>query len=276
MFKRAAAFSQGVVEPLRIVSMIYIGALACLAVGATLLSAVGVVPWLSFTVTGWSWGVAPGMALQIGLALLSLALLMYLPGALRVLQLQNEHRKFYMKMEDVTRAYHVAHAADRQGAFNLSSEFDSVRERMLFMMNHPHLSKLEPDVIDAAAQMSHVSRDLASVYSDQNVERARAVLRQRQVEVLELQERIEQARTMTDELQRWQGQVAVEQSVANAQIDKLKEDLTTLMPELLGEKPKAAKKAPAKRKTAKTAEAPKGDDTNVVTMAKKSSAKVAE
>ena len=42
-------------------------------------------------------------------------------------------------MEDIARAYHLCHTADRAGVFTLSSEFDSVRERLAYQRDHPDL-----------------------------------------------------------------------------------------------------------------------------------------
>ncbi|MEM8591611.1 MAG: DNA repair protein, partial [Pseudomonadota bacterium] len=159
-------------------------------------------------------------------------LLFYLPGALKIMQLDHAHRRFALTMEDVARAYHVSHTADREGAFTMSSEFDAVRERMLFLKDHPDLAGLEPDIIDVASQMSVVSHDLAAIYSDEKVDRARSVLRQRQNEIMDLQDRITRARQITDELTRWTNQVEVERAVADTQIAQLAADLEDILPEL--------------------------------------------
>ena len=55
---------------------------------------------------------------------LSTLLLAYMPANWRVLALENSHRSFRMRMEDVTRAYWVAHQGDREGTFETASEFD--------------------------------------------------------------------------------------------------------------------------------------------------------
>ncbi|MFC2968339.1 hypothetical protein [Acidimangrovimonas pyrenivorans] len=70
------------------------------------------------------------------------------------------------------RALARAHGGDREGVFALSSEFDSMRERLTHLRKHPDLSGLEPELLELAAQMSHLSRDLARVYSDEKVARA--------------------------------------------------------------------------------------------------------
>lgn len=221
-----------VARMMRVLAIAYVALLAAIAVVSLALSATGVWPWLQLNVQGWAYGFPAGHAVQIVGAGLGLALLLYLPSALKVAQLDHAHRKFTLRMEDIAKAYQISHQADREGVFTLSSEFDAVRERMAYLRQHPDLARLEPDLLEAAAQMSQVSRDLAETYSDTKVERARAVLRQRQTEVSELQERIDTATAMTEELRRWSTQVAVEESVADQQIEQLCKDLAELLPEL--------------------------------------------
>ena len=86
-------------------------------------------------------------------------------------------------LTDITRAYGAVHAADRGDAFRFSTEFDAVRERLAYLRDHPDLSSLEPALLEVAAQMSHISKELAEVYSDERVNRARSFLEQRQYEV---------------------------------------------------------------------------------------------
>ena len=74
-------------------------------------------------------------------------------------------------MTDVSRAYGAVHAADRSDDFRLSNEFDSVRERPAYLRDHPDLSSLESSVLEVAAQMLHVSNELAEVYSNDRVTR---------------------------------------------------------------------------------------------------------
>ncbi len=47
--------------------------------------------------------------------------------------LENSHRRFSPGMQDVARAHAAAHAADRTGVFQLSSEFDALRERLAYL-----------------------------------------------------------------------------------------------------------------------------------------------
>ncbi|MEM9349918.1 MAG: DNA repair protein [Pseudomonadota bacterium] len=224
--------ARGFAGSLRVLSALYIGLLAGFALISVALASTGQWNWLELQVPGWGLGIAPGALVQICAAGLAVALLFYLPAALKIMQLDHAHRRFQLTMEDVSKAYHISHSADRAGAFSLSSEFDAVRERMMYLRDHPDLAGLEPDVIDVAAQMSVVSRDLAETYSDERVERARAVLRQRQNEILDLQERIAQARKITDDLKRWTNQVEVERAVAEQQITQLTADLEDILPEI--------------------------------------------
>jgi len=85
-----------------------------------------------------------GMYAQIGLTVLAIGLCFYLPSNRRIMQLETSHRRFSIGMQDVARAYAAVHAADRQQTFQLSSEFDAVRERLAYLRDHPDLSTLEP------------------------------------------------------------------------------------------------------------------------------------
>jgi len=224
--------SHGFVGSLRVLAALYLTALALFAVGSIVMATIGVWPWISITVPGWALPVPAGVLLHLCAGGLALSLLFYLPSALKVMQLDHAHRRFEISMEDVAKAYSISHAADRAGAFTMSSEFDAVRERMLFLKEHPDLGSLEPGIIDVAAQMSVVSHERADVYSEEKVARVRTVLRQRQNEIMELQDRLARARKITDELKRWMGQVDVERAIAETQIAQLTADLEDILPEL--------------------------------------------
>merc|ERR1712173_435973 len=101
-----------------------------------------------------------GMYAQLALTVLAVGLCFFLPTNRRVMQLETSHRQFNVGMQDVARAYAAVHAADRAETFQMSSEFDSVRERLAYLRDHPDLATLEPAVLEMAAQMSHVARDL--------------------------------------------------------------------------------------------------------------------
>ena len=102
-----------------------------------------------------------GMYLQIGLTVLAVDLCFFLPSNRRIIQLENSHREYSIGMDDVSRAYGAVHAADRGDTFRISSEFDSVRERLAYLRDHPDLSSLEPAILEVAAQISHISKELA-------------------------------------------------------------------------------------------------------------------
>lgn len=211
-------------------------AFAILALGlltVTLLAAFGLLPWLTLPLTfGETTFAQAGIWVQVGLTVLVFALLAYLPANRQVLALQRSHRNFHLSMEDITRAYAACHAADRAGAFTMSSEFDAVRERISWMRAHPDLRALEPGVIEVAAQMSQLSRDIAQVYSDEKLTRARAFLRQRQEEIDDFAEQLGVARTTVDEIRRWSQQINVEDSVQAQQLTRLENDLLELLPDL--------------------------------------------
>lgn len=205
------------------------------ALGYTLACALGHAPWLEMTATFGGAGYAQaGQVVQIGLTALLLGLWAFLPSNARIMALETSHRRFHVGMEDVARAYRASHAADREGVFNLKSEFDSVRERMAYLRDHPDLSELEPSVLEIASQMSHVSRDLADTYSDRSIARARDFLVQRQQEIEEFNTRLDAAKATAAEMRVWIDRVEMEESVAQAQLDRLQAELSEILPELFG------------------------------------------
>ena len=208
-------------------------AAALFAVTTTILSAFGILPWLSLQ-AGLSTGatIDAGLYVQAGLTALILMLVFYLPSNARMMALENTHRKFTMNMQDVAGAYQVAHAADRSGAFALSSEFDAVKERMAFLRDHPDLQSLEPQVLELAAQMSQISRELADTYSEAKILRARTFLQQRQEEIEQFQHRIEEAQIIQHELRQWTRDIEIEESIAKSQLARLRDELFDLLPEL--------------------------------------------
>lgn len=144
------------------------GALGLL--GATGMAALGYWPWVELRVDVDGQPVEnAGMYLQLALTVLAVGLCFFLPSNRRIMQLENSHRRFSIGMEDVARAYAAVHAADRAETFRLSSEFDAVRERLAYLRDHPDLSTLEPALLEVAAQMSHLSRELADVYADEKI-----------------------------------------------------------------------------------------------------------
>lgn len=209
-------------------------ALASLAVlAATGMAAFGVWPWIDLPVQiGGTPVEDAGMYVQIGLTILALGLCFFLPTNRRIMQLENSHRRFSIGMRDVAQAYAAVHAADRAATFQLSSEFDAVRERLLYLRDHPDLSTLEPALLEIAAQMSHVSRELAEVYSDTKISRARTFLQQRQQEIELFNERLVQAKNISTEMKHWLHEVELEESVAAAQLARLRDEMREILPEL--------------------------------------------
>jgi len=218
---------------LQMIAMTVLALAAAAALAATIAATLGYLPWLqlsaSFGETALPWA---GMALQIFLTGLLVTLVFFLPSSGRVLSLEKSHRDFRISMDDVARAYHVAHTADRAGVFTMSSEFDAVRERLAFLRDHPDLGHLEHDVMEVAAQMGEQARNLADIYSDEKVARARKFLTQRQEDAERQQERIVEALHICRELKRWSDQVELEESVVASQLAQLDDQLRTILPEL--------------------------------------------
>lgn len=201
--------------------------------GYALACTLGLAPWLSMDLRfGDHLLPDAGMIVQLSLTLLALLLCFFLPTNARIMALETSHRRFHIGMQDVARAYAVAHAADRSGVFTLSSEFDSIRERIAFLRDHPDLSELESSVLEIAAQMSHLSRELAQVYSDRNVSRARDFLIQRQQEIDDFNTRLDHAKSVATEMRGWLNRVEMDESVAEAQLARLCDDLAGILPEL--------------------------------------------
>ncbi len=252
------------------VSALYFLAFAIFAIALTVASFMGFLPWLKLEIMTVTGSVDLGPALQVGLTVLAVLFLGLIPSSFRVMSLENSHRDFMITMEDVHKAYLLAHAEDRAGVFNMASEFDSVRERIDFMRNHPDLDKLEPEVLEVASQMSHISRDLADVYSDEKVQRARAVLRQRQVELEQFNDQLFNARKRSDEIKRWSDQLEAETNISRQQLAVLKSDLGELLPalglQLTAASPETADMAENDQFAVGTLD---DDPTNVVAMAGK-------
>jgi len=173
-----------------------------------------------------------GPLLQIGAAIVLLAIVALLPGLARVRRLEAAHRSFRVGMEDVSRAYWAAHAADRAGLFALGREFDAVRERLEFLRRHPDLGAHEPELLELAAQMSAEARELAAIYSDEKVARAETMLAERRMEVERLTGLVERAHGVTRDLRRALDEVTLDEDVARARIDRLCEEIGALWDEI--------------------------------------------
>jgi hypothetical protein len=214
-------------------AVVVFGLSALVLLIATAMAGLGQWDWINLPV---SYNGAPvenaGMYAQIGLTVLAVSICFFLPSNRRVMQLENSHRSFTIGMQDVARAYAAVHAADRSATFKLSSEFDAVRERLTYLRDHPDLSTLEPEVLEVAAQMSHISKELAEIYADEKVARARSFLKQRQEEVENFNSRLDQAKGIATEMKHWLHEVELEESVAAAQLSRLREEMREIMPEL--------------------------------------------
>ena len=210
------------------VALLGLGALAY-----TLACSFGYAPWLEMTATFGGVGYPQaGQVVQIGITALLSGLCVFLPANARIMALETSHRRFHIGMEDVARAYRASHTTDREGTFKLKSEFDSVRERMAYLRDHPDLAELEPSVLEIASQMSHISRDLADTYSDSSINRARDFLIQRQQEIEDFNTRLNATKATAAEMRVWIDKVELEESVAQAQLDRLQAELSNILPEL--------------------------------------------
>jgi len=238
------------------ISLFLVACVGMAAIFYTVSSAIGYAPWLSLPLTFGDITYAnAGMWLQIGVTIVIGAWAFFLPTNARIVALENSHRRFELSMDDVARAYHLCHTADRAGLFTMSSEFDQVRERLGYLRDHPDLERLESGVLEVAAQMSQQSRHLADVYSDEKVTRAKEFLRQRQEEAEKQQARIVEALHHCQEIRTWAQQVDLEESIVASQLSQLDEKLQAALPAL-----------------GYALEHDEADDTNVVALPKKPAA----
>lgn len=233
MFVKVLNALRGSQETLHALAQGLVAMLAAGLVVATGLAAFDQIPWPQIALFFGGQAVPQaGMWLQIGLTILVVVLLFFLPGNVRISRLERSHRSFALGMEDVTRAYRAAHAADRAGLFALSGEFDAMRARMDHLRQHPDLQHLEPELLQIAAQMSLETRDLARTYSDEKVSRAKSFLKQRQEEVQALTDRLSLARRTCEELRRWLNDIEAEERTAQTQMKRLEADLKEILPTL--------------------------------------------
>ena len=215
------------------VSLVLIALIGLSAIAYTVASASGFAPWLTYTATfGDIFVPNAGMVTQILATIILSSLFFFMPSAGRIISLERSHRNFQLSMEDVARAYHLCHKADRAGVFTMSSEFDAVRERLAYLRDHPDLDSLEPSVLELAAQMSHQSRELSDIYSDEKVVRAKTFLKQRQEEAERQQTLIVEAHHSLRDIRKWSQQVELEESVVASQLSQLEEQLEATLPAL--------------------------------------------
>jgi hypothetical protein len=216
-----------------VLSLLLLLAVALGAVAYTVACASGLAPWLTLAVTfGDTTYANAGQITQVAVTVMLSALFFFAPSNGRIMALERSHRDFHISMQDVARAYHACHSADRAGVFTLSSEFDSVRERLAYLRDHPDLGSLESEVLTVAAQMSQQARHLAEVYSDEKVARAKEFLAQRQEEAENQQKRIVEALHACRDIRKWAQQVELEESVVASQLAQLDEQLQAALPAL--------------------------------------------
>lgn len=221
------SFAYAVARFLHICALGIVALAALSAAVYTGLSVFGVTPWIEVPLMiGGAEIEGAGVALQIALTALLVILTFYIPSSIRVLNLETSHRNFQLRMEDIANAYWAAHRADRTGIFKMKSEFDAVKERMLWLRDHPELGALEPDVMELAAQMSEQSRELATVYSDESVARARDILAQRLDEAARLERQIEHANAVTQDIRQMADQVEMDEQVVGSRLERLKAELS--------------------------------------------------
>jgi hypothetical protein len=225
-------------------SLLVFAALALGLVLSTGLAIAGIWPWVTLAI---QWNDTPienaGMYAQIGLTVFAVTLCFFLPANRRILNLEMSHRRFDVGIEDVARAYHVAHTADRSGVFRSNDTFDEMRARMKHMCSHPDLAKLEPELLELAGKMAHISRDLADAYSDTRIERARSFLREREFELDRFNERLAHAKAIQSEFSQWINRIELDEAVARTQMERLLDELETMLPELKSPKPTSAPSA---------------------------------
>lgn len=220
-------------QAMQVVAVMLLGLAGLALLVFTILSALGIMPWLTFEAQfGEFTYLYAGHATQIGVTTLLCLLFFFIPSQSRLLSLERTHRDFKINMDDVARAFHMCHTADRSGVFTLSSEFDQVRERLTYLRDHPDLAELETDILTVAAQMSQQARRLADVYSDEKVARAKDFLVQRQAEAENQQARIVDALHACREIRKWAQQIELEESIVASQLARLDEQLQSALPDL--------------------------------------------
>ena len=218
--------SQVIVQRVTLVSLL---SLAFAGAAWVVAAVVGLAPWLRLDVGLGGVTTDAGPAIQFGLTLFLLGLCFFIPMNDRVMRLETSHRSFRVTMWDVAQAYQAAHAADRDGSFRLKSEFDSVRERLEHLRRHPDLGRLEPELLEIAAQMSHESRELGEIYSTERVERARQFLQQRQEGADQMTQRVRAASATCRELKGWLDRVDFEEDRVRSGLAQFREELAPLL-----------------------------------------------
>lgn len=213
-------------------SLVLFAALALGLLVLTGLAVFGVLPWITLPLE-WNGTAIPaaGIYAQVGLMVLALGICFFLPSHWRMMRLEDSHRRFELGIDDIARAYHAAHAADRDGLFRTHDAFQDMHDRMMYMRDHPDFGTLEPELLELAAKMSHISRDLAEAYSDDRVQRARSFLKERQFEVDRFNDRLAHAKAIHSEFSNWITRIELDENVARTQMERLLDELETMLPE---------------------------------------------
>lgn len=218
-----------IIDSGQIIAMAIFGLSALSGAVASGLAFAGILPWPEISVVYGGETVAwAGMALQVGVTALLLLITVFLPSARKVRKLEFSHRRFEINMDDVTRAYRAAHMADRAEMFGVVREFDAVRERYQFLKSHPDLPEMDSELLTIAAQMSEQTHEMAQVYSDAKVARAKESLKQRLIDAEALQEKIQQAHSEVRDIKRKLEDVDMEESSVASQMQQLREAVSEI------------------------------------------------
>lgn len=217
---------------LEAVAIVFSACLGLAVLASVALAGLGIWPWLSLPAGFGEHAIDAGPILQIGLCVVLAMVMALLPASARVMRLERAHRDFHVDMNDVTRAYYAAHAADRAGVFKMHREFDAMRERMEFLTTHPDLGALDPEILELAAQMSTEARDLAGIYSDDKVAHARSMLAERHAEAERLDKLIDRAHVVTRDIRRTLDDVTLAEDAIRSRVSMLRDDLETLWVEI--------------------------------------------
>jgi hypothetical protein len=199
----------------------------------TVLDATGQLPWKHLTDPIDSYIVKDnGIILQISICLFLVLAALLLSTLSRLARLERLQKTSALSLPDIATAYRLSHAADRKGAFALVGEFDQMRLRMDHLRNHPDLQDLQDDLLMIAAQMSMQTRDLARIYSDENVNGATDFLHQRQLDVQALSDQLTIARTTCDELRACTTTIDADDDQIRQHIEQLEHELKDILPSL--------------------------------------------
>ncbi len=213
-------------------AQVVVASIAIMLAGLTIGSALGYLPWPQIPLSLGRFTLPDaGKWLQIGLTFLLILqsfLLLPTPRGIHV----GAPPRLDVGIEDIARAYRIAHSADRSNGFPMASEFESMRARMEYLGRHPDLSRLEPELLRLAAMMSQESKPLADAFSDEKIARAQDFLDRRQAEAQALSDRLGRARAICRSLRNRIDEIEEEEETSRAGLEKLDEELRALLPAL--------------------------------------------